>query len=179
MKKDKGFSLIELAVVMAIVAIMAAVTVPTISSTMRNLKSMTDARSIATALTVAKLKATSQLTRYQLVLDLPNNRWRMEKFNKATAQYEIDGAITPLSTEDSGYRVAFRTASTSAPTGFSTSSSNLIRFNSRGIPINTSGATVADTAIYLQDPDNSYAITVSLSGKIQLWQKRGSTWASI
>jgi prepilin-type N-terminal cleavage/methylation domain-containing protein len=179
MKEDKGFSLIELAVVIAVIAIMAAVTVPTISQTMRNLKSRTDARSIATALTVAKLKATSQFTRYQVRFSLSQNRWILEKFNKNTGEFESDGAETTLSKEDSDYRVAFQTSSSSAPTGFSTTSSDLIRFNSRGVPINIAGVAIADSAVYLQDPDNLYVVTVSLSGKVQLWQKRSGTWALI
>lgn len=179
MKRDKGFSLTELAVVMAVLALLAAFTVPTISSTMRNLKSRTDARKIATALSVAKLKATSQLTRYQVRFSLAQNRWITEKFNKITGRYEADGAEIALSKEDSDYRVSFQTSSSSSPTSFSTLSSNIIRFNSRGIPIDVSGIAVPDGAVYLRDPDNSYAITVSLSGKVQLWQKRGSRWDSI
>jgi len=179
MKEDKGFSLIELAIVIAIIAIMAAVTIPTISQTMRNLKSRTDARNIATALTVAKLQATSQFTRYQVRFSLSQNRWILEKFNKSTGEFEADGSETTLSSEDSGHYVSFQTSSSSAPTGFSTLSSDLIRFNSRGVPINSSGVAIADSAVYLRDPDNSYAVTVSLSGKVQLWQKRSGTWTSI
>jgi prepilin-type N-terminal cleavage/methylation domain-containing protein len=179
MKQDKGFSLTELAIAIAIIAIMGAIAVPTISTTMRNLQSRTDARNIATALTVAKLKATSQLTRYQLVFDLSHNQWRTEKFNKATGEYEIDGAVATLAKEDADYRVAFQTSSSPAPTGFSTTSSHLIRFNSRGVPVSTTSAAVAGTAVYLHDADNAYAVTVSLSGKVQLWQKRNGGWIAI
>ena len=175
MKQENGFSLAELMLVVAVLAIMAAVSVPIVASTMRTMQLLADARHVASSLTVAKLKATSQMTRYQLVFDLDDNKWKTQRFNKASGQYEDDGAETTLSNGVSHSGITFQGESESAPTGFTEHSSGFIRFNSRGLPVD---GDEGSSAVYLSDGDTHYAVTVSLAGKVQLWKNEEGQWTA-
>jgi len=175
MRENRGFSLVEFAIVIAVMSLMAALAVPMVASSMRSLQLNADARNIASALTVARMKATSQMTRYQLVFDVDANQWRMQKFNKTSGNYEDDGAVTTLSSGVAHSGIAFQAQSDSAPTGFVEQSSSFIRFNSRGLPVDGDGGS---SAIYLSNGETNYAVTVSLAGKVQLWKNEDGQWMS-
>lgn len=138
--------------------------------------SAADCRSIAAALTYARLSATSQLTHYQLSFDLGGNKWSVQKLNRATGNLDLQGALNTLSSGLASSGIAFRAASASAPAGFPTTSSASITFNSRGIPTNGAGIPTTDNVVYISGAGNDYAVTVSLAGKVQLWRNRSGQW---
>jgi hypothetical protein len=43
-------------------------------------------------------------------------------------------------------------------------------FNSRGIPVDSTGAPVASGALYLTDGSAVYGVTVAATGMIRLWR---------
>jgi len=169
---ERGFSLPEMCIILAITAIMAAFSIPMVSSSMRDLQLISDARNIATTLTYAKLSAASQMTRYRLSFNTGNNEWSLSKLNRTSGNYEIQGPTNALrdGVADSG--ITLKSTSSSAPSGFPTTSSATITFNSRGIPIE--GASV----IYISNRNADYAVAVSLSGKVQFLRYTNSQWTS-
>jgi Tfp pilus assembly protein FimT len=175
---DGGFSITELVLIIALVALVAGLSVPMLSNSMRALQLAADGRNIATSLTYAKISAMSQMTWHQLAFDVSGNQWSVQKYNKGTSTFDNQGASVQLGTGIANSGIALQSTSESAPTGFPTTSSSFIRFNSRGIPINAAGIPTANNVIYLEGSGTQFAVTVSLIGKVQLWKLQGGQWNS-
>jgi Tfp pilus assembly protein FimT len=176
--KERGFSLAELTLILAVGTIITATSVPIFTTSMRSMRLAGDARNICDVLTQARLESTAQMTRYKLVFSTSNSSWHLEKLNQATGTFAAEGSTNYLYDGLSNCGISFQSQSTSAPSGFPTTSSASIMFNSRGIPIDNNGTPTANNIIYLNYSNKDYAITVSLTGKVQLWQKLGGTWVS-
>ena len=162
---------------LAIMGIVVASTIPMLIASMREMQLTADARSVLTSAAYAKLMAISKMTRSRLAFDLARNQWKVERFNRSAGEFELQDAVNTLSNGIAGSGITFRANSSSAPTGFSTISSNAIMFNSRGIPIDTLGRPTPDNIIYISKGDANYAVSVSLSGKVQLWRNKAGQWA--
>jgi prepilin-type N-terminal cleavage/methylation domain-containing protein len=171
-RNDKGFSLIELSLVLAMMAILAAFSIPMLSSSMHSMQLISDARSIATTMTYAKLSAKSQMTHCRLSFNLTHNEWSLQRLNKSTGNFQILQDTNGLSSGVANSGIAFKSTSSTAPSGFPTASSTNITFNSRGIPIEGTGI------VYLANRNENYAVSASLSGKVQVWRHRNNQWVS-
>jgi prepilin-type N-terminal cleavage/methylation domain-containing protein len=174
LRGSRGFSMVELSMVLAVTAVMAAIAIPVLSSSMRDMQLISDARKISTTMSYAKLSATAQMTNYQMSFDLANNRWSLLKRNRTSGAYELQQAVNELSLGNANSGVAFKTSSPSgtAPgaTGeFLTTSATSVRFNSRGIPNDR-------VIVYLSNETTDYAVSVSLAGKVQIWRYRDNQW---
>lgn len=178
MKCEKGFSMVELAMIVGVSVILMAIAIPTLSTSMQDMQLIADARNIATSLTVARMSATAQMTHCRLSFDIDNNEWRLEKLNRSTGQFELQQADNELSSEIANSGIMFIKNSGTAPSGFSTSSSASITFNSRGIPIDGAGVPSADNIIYISKGDRNFAVSVSLAGKVQLWRLLDGQWVA-
>jgi prepilin-type N-terminal cleavage/methylation domain-containing protein len=175
LKQDNhGFSMVELALVVAIFAIMAGMSIPMLNSAMRDMRLIGDARSIASSLNYSRLSAASQMTHYRISFDLNNNRWQTAKLNRASGSFEIQGSVNPLTNAGTSSETTFRstTSASSPPSGFSSSSSATITFNSRGIPLE------GPSVVYISNSTSQYAVTVSIAGKVQLLRFTQSQWVS-
>jgi Tfp pilus assembly protein FimT len=171
MKNNGGFSMVELCVLLAMTAVLGALSLPVLTSSMHSMQLVSDARSIATTMTYAKLSAISQMTHYRMTLDLDDNEWFLEKWNRSTGEFELQQATNELSRGVANSGIVFKSNSAAAPTGFPTDSSTTITFNSRGMP---DGVGI----IYLSGDDEDFAVSASLSGKIQVWRYRNDQWVS-
>ncbi len=169
---NRGFSLVELVVVLALAGVIAAFAFPVLTGSLRGMQLVSDARKIATSMSYAKLSATSQMTSYRLSFDLDSNQWSLLKRNRMSGVFELQQTVNQLSDGVSNSQIAFKADSTNAPAGFPTTSSSEITFNSRGIP---NGIGV----IYLSNEDTDFAISVSLAGKVQIWRYQDNQWAAI
>ncbi len=178
MRSQDGFSMSEAVLVAAVMAIVMGMAVPMTTNSMRNMQLLSDSRKIASSLALAKLSSTSKGVHYQVLFNVSGNQWSLQKYNAATGSFETDGSTNSLSTGLADSGIAFKATSGSAPTGFPTESSAFIRFNSRGIPITAAGTTTASNVIFVTGNNIDYAITVSLSGKVQLWKLRSRQWVA-
>jgi len=169
---NRGFSVVELLVIVGMLAVLAGFSIPMITSSVRDMQLIADARNISTSMTYARLSAASQMTRYQANFDVANSQWSISKLNRTTGNYEIQGSANTLGVGVANSHIAFKATTSPAPTGFPTTSAATITFNSRGIPIE--GA----RAIYLSNQGFDYAITVSLTGKVQLMRYKNSVWTN-
>ena len=167
----RGFSLIELSLLVGLVALVSAFSIPMLSSAMDDMQMIGDARNIATALTYAKISSTAQMIHYRVSFDLGGSQWNVERETSQNAgEFETEQAINSLCNGDANSDIAFKSNSGSAPAGFPAASVNAITFNSRGMPIG--GAQI----IYLTKPDADFAVSVSLTGRIQVWRNRDNQW---
>jgi prepilin-type N-terminal cleavage/methylation domain-containing protein len=176
LKNAQGFSLTEIVIVVAVLALTVGFSVPMLDSAMDSMKTASKARNIATTLSYAKIGATSQMTRYQLSLDLNGNTWSLNKWDRENSVYVQEGIQNDIA-DDGACEVSFLSSVGSAPPGFSTQTSNSVTFNSRGLPVN--GTNPSPEAVYLTDNDDQYAVTVSISGKVQLLRMEDGQWKEI
>ena len=177
-KKDRetgscGFSAVEILIVIAMMAILSAFAIPSLSSAMRDMQFAADTQNISSALNYTRLKAKSLMNPYRVAFDLGNNRWSVQKYNSGTGNWDTEQDTNDLSRGFSGSGIAFAAESGSAPGTFPDTSSSTITFNSQGIPV--SGTTpTANNIVYISRSDTDfYAVTVALTGKVQVWKKTG------
>jgi Tfp pilus assembly protein FimT len=128
----RGFSLVELCIMFALIMLVLAFAISSLSSAMRGMQLSADARNIASAVNDAKLSATSQMRRYRVMFTLGE----VQQFNSTSNQFESDLEENNLST---GSGITFKTTSSNALTGYPLDSSSAVSFNSRGIPIDDAG----------------------------------------
>jgi prepilin-type N-terminal cleavage/methylation domain-containing protein len=91
---EGGVTLIELAVVMAIIAIMAVFMAPAFGEWLDNYRIRQTARDIVSTLQQAKMRAISTHHEYKVFFDADNNTYKINKGNKAsdsTSWYLDDG----------------------------------------------------------------------------------------
>src|SRR3990172_11025791 len=79
----RGFSLVEALLVVAISGVVLAVAVPMMGNTLGFLRLSGDARSVTTALSLAKLRAASDFSQVRLFADLTTNRFHLEAWQKS------------------------------------------------------------------------------------------------
>ena len=172
-KNDSGFSLIELGLVLGIIALVSAFSIPMLNSAMDDMQMISDARSIATALTYAKISSTAQMIHYRVAFDLDENQWSVERETAQNANvFAVEQAINSLCNGNASSEIMFQSTADAAPDGFPADSSSTITFNSRGMPIG--GAQI----IYLTKSDADFAIGVSLTGRVQVWRFIEDQWVS-
>jgi len=176
-KNENGFSLTEVTVVIGLLLLFSALSIPMLSSSFTAWQGRSDAQNISTMLQSAKFRAISKATRYQVVFSVANNTWTVQRNEPRGSNTYVDEGST-MSLSSGLYKaVELKASSSGAPTGFPTATSAQVRFNSRGIPIDTNGQILPNLAVYLAGGDTTYAVTVSTIGKVQFWStKNGSTW---
>jgi prepilin-type N-terminal cleavage/methylation domain-containing protein len=189
-RPQSGFTLIETMFVIGIIAVIAAIAIPMTGNQLSYLRLSGDARNIANALMLAKMRAAATFTQARLYVDLNAKTFRIETWqrNAATPDWQVDGGTTTLSGSD---RFGFGSVGTppsftqvnigEAPACFTRLSAAVVNtacivFNSRGVPISPSGAPTATeppigtNAVYLTDGTAVYGATVSATGMIRLWR---------
>ena len=177
---EHGFSLAEIMVAVVLLLLFAALTVPSLTTALNAWQLNADARKISTTLMSAKLRTTSQATRYRVHFDVANNSFNCQRFNRTTGNYVdiADESAVTLSDGISNSGIRLTADSPSGPTGFPTTSSEFVIFNSRGIPVDNGGVPTGANVVYLSNSSTSYAVTVSQVGRIQLWKLDGSQWVT-
>ena len=176
---DPGFSLVEILIVFAMAAILSAFAVPTLSNAMRDMQLLAETRNISSTLNNARLKASSLMNRYRVSFDLDNNQWRLEKFNDSTNNFDLQQDVNELSRGVAGSGITFKAKSDTHPGSFPSASSSAVTFNALGIPIDGSNIPTSNNIIYISKSDTDYAVTVTLTGKVQAWKKDNGQWNAL
>jgi prepilin-type N-terminal cleavage/methylation domain-containing protein len=181
-RRRAGFSLVELVVVLGISSVVLAIAVPAMAPAVGGYRLNSVAHDVTYQLSVAKLRAASAFTRARLYCDLSARTYRIEIWNRTGTP----GWVTEGGTQTLAGAVGFSYANASTPppntqgsvafaAGCRDNSNDLIAntscvtFNSRGIPIDSTGAPVGGSALYVSDGSAVYAATVSATGLTQLW----------
>ena len=180
--------MLEVLFVAAIAATVAAIAIPMTGNALGYARLSGDARSISNAVAVAKMRAASDFSQARLYVDLGANSHHMETYVKTgTPGWVARTGPTSLS---SGVSLGYGSLGTppaytqgsigQAPAcrndaGTPIDNTACIVFNSRGIPIDSSGGPTTADAVYVTDGTAVYVTTVAVSGMIQLWRSGPAT----
>ncbi len=182
--KAAGFTIIETLFVVGLIGILSAIAVPSLNRTVASLRLTGDARSVTNAIAVAKIRAASKFTRVRLYVDLGDHSHHLQTLDRSTTppSWVDEGGETQLSTLvefDYGPVGTPPPNSQAAITqavpcvdddGDPIANSACITFNSRGVPVDTTGAPTAEGALYVSDGTAVYGVTAAASGMIRLWR---------
>ena len=179
----RGFSLIEVMIVVGITCVVAAISVPMMANTLGYFRLTGDARSVSNASAVAKMRAASVFSRTRLYVDLPGRSFHLETWDKTTSKWTVEGGNTYLSSN-----VSFAFSPVTAPPPYTQDAiaqaqactddmdmaiggTACLMFNSRGVPIGPApGFSPKVDALYLTDGTAVYGVTVVATGMIRLWR---------
>src|SRR5579872_5180086 len=186
---SRGFSLIEILMVVAIFGIVSAIAVPQMGKLFGFYKLSGDARSLSDTVSGAKMRAAADFSQARVYVDLSGKTFQLQTWDKTNLKWTTTGGTTALSSS-----VIFGFGSVGAPpsntqpaiaqaatctddtgkttpgTGNPIANTACVIFNSRGVPVDTNNAPTANDALYVTDGTAVYAVTVAATGMIRSWQ---------
>ena len=175
---QRGFSYIEVAIVVVILMLIASIAIPQAISTMRAFRASSDARSVASQLALAKMRSADGFTQARLNCDVTANSCQLEVCTSKGAStcntFSAEGGPVLLS-----QGVSFGYGSITTPAGSQTSIQNTpqVLFNSRSLPVDSTGAPTGNYGLYLTNQSGTYAVTVYASGRIAVWRYGNGVWS--
>lgn len=191
-RKQAGFSLIELVLVVVIVMVIAGMAIPSFMRTMQNFRTSGDALSINGEVLLAKMRAAARFTRTRVYFDLGARTFRTQWWNRDPAVldwvdegvgapqnlargviYDFSGAAgPPPNTQTVLGQAAPCTNDTGGNPGAGAdiAETACIMFNSRGFPVDSTGAPTGEGALYVTDGSSIFAVTLSATGLTTTWR---------
>jgi hypothetical protein len=182
--------MVETLAAAAVAVTAAAAVVPVTLNTITNFRINGDAHAIVNHLAVAKMRAAANFTSSRLYVDLNANSFHIEVWRKTGVPgWMVEGGTERLAQGDafsSGGLTAAPPATqvvlAQAPQclddlGNAVANTACVLFNSRGIPIDTTGAATASDALYITGGGGVYGATLSATSRVQLWWTAASTAA--
>lgn len=171
---QRGSTLVELLVNLAIISVLTATTLPSVTGVVANYKLQGAARTIAGELTLAKMRASATFTHAEVTTNTATGTFQLQLYDKGTNAYVPEGGTQYLPQGTS-----FSYGSITAPAGTQTTiaQSTAIIFNSRGVPIDNTGAPTGTYAVYMTNGKGMYfAVTEAVNGGVDIWRYSGSGW---
>ena len=193
-QSDRGFSVVELLMTMAVVAAAATIGVPMVGNMLANFRISGDIRALSNTTSVAKMRAAALFSPARLYVDIAARTYRIQIWQKATTTWVDEGAVQRLS-PNVGF--GFGSVSAAPPNtqgtinqadacraddGTVIAGTACVVFNSRGLPVDAGGIPIGSGAFYLIDATSVYGVTISATGMVRAWRAQTtttSTWSLI
>jgi Tfp pilus assembly protein FimT len=174
----------EIVVVVGIIGVLSVLAMPLFDNAIAGFRVSGDARGVSNSAALAKMRAASDFSRVRLYVDLSARTHRIQTFDKTDdiCCWITQGGITSLST---GVNYGFGPVTVPPPstqtligqapmcrddTNMDVPNTACVVFNSRGTPIDPSGAPEGKDAIYLTDGQAVYGVTVAATGLLRMWR---------
>lgn len=93
---ERGFTMVELLIVVIVGITLTAMAIPKIISTARVYRSMGDARSLSDEVSLAKMRAAAEFTDARVYADTASNLYRIEVWNRTSNCWVTDGDPTAV-----------------------------------------------------------------------------------
>jgi prepilin-type N-terminal cleavage/methylation domain-containing protein len=192
---NRGFSLLELMLVAAIIIVVLAIALPNLTVHDRNYRLRNDCNNIANLFTLARMHASAEFARVKVTCDSTTKSCTYQ-----TYQYTPPSSSTLLTNETNNTKVILSNGvSFDGLSGLSNgaggqdggnpaqglpgqSNPYTIWFNSRGMPIDgNTGSLVTNYAFYLIDQPNNLtmAIAPDINGRPIIYNLNGSEWTVV
>lgn len=184
---DGGFSLLEMLFVLGMSAVLGAIATPMMGNALGSYRLSGDAKALSNSVAMTKMRAASYFTQARLYVDLTSG-YHIETFQKTPAPgaWVTEGGTTNLMGSDT---FGFGTLAAAPPStqavitqgvtgaeacrdvaGVVIGNTVCMLFNSRGIPIDWTGAPTGAGALYVTDGAGVYGVTISATGNNLLWR---------
>jgi len=175
MVNKKGFTLIEVIVVMAVIGIMAAIAIPSIIARVPDYKLKGAARDVYSTLQRARTLAVKINGNSRVYFDVANNEYDLcDDWNTTTSS--CDGNIQTVSFNNIGAGVGYGhgNAASAVGAGFD----NEATYGGDDVVFGPRGLGDASGYVYLdhQKSTTTYAIGSLTSGSIRIYKWDGSAW---
>jgi prepilin-type N-terminal cleavage/methylation domain-containing protein len=188
-QRHRGFSLVELMFVIVISLIVAGMAIPTFLTIERNLRTSGDARDINGEIVLTKMRAASAYTKARVYADLSAQTFRVERWDKTAGSWTnvneggtqslaqgVTFGFGGLGSPPAGTQAAIGQAPACLNSGGAAiANTACVVFNSRGIPVDSTGAPTPNDALYITDGRSVYVVTVSATGLTQPWRTDAQT----
>ena len=173
-KHQLGFTLLELIVTLSVIAIVAAIAIPKMSTWAANYRLNSAARDLAANLQHAKLEAVKRRTQCTITFKQPVGTCDYAVYMDADSNLEYDAEEILIQVRLSDYKgVAFDT-SEGGGDGLSFPDNDNFRpsvaFNTRGLPINNTGGSETGSIYLINTNNRKKEIQISAAGSIRIKQ---------
>jgi Tfp pilus assembly protein FimT len=185
-----GYTVVELLLTLSIMTLLAGMAFPMIGNTVGYLRASGDERALKNAVSLARMQAASNFARSRLYVDLGANGFHTEL--KTGGAWTAQVGVTYLSSNEF---YSFAPVTTPPPNSQATiaqapacldnqatpqpiANTACIVFNSRGIPIDSTGAPTGVDALYFTDGPSVYGVTVSATSIIRAWRTTATATSS-
>jgi len=177
--RQAGFTMVELMIVIAVIAILTAIAVPNIINSLPNYRLKAAARDLYSNMQQAKMKAIKENKDWAIVFDSANNRYYIcsdkgaDNSWSATGDNSITTTINLLNYKNG---IGYGHGSATSAVGSSFESDN-ITYNSNVVVFNPRGSSNAGY-VYIdhQTHTATFAVGTVSSGAIRLLKWRGNKW---
>lgn len=179
-KRESGFTVVELVIVLTIITVLVAVTVPTASVWLPNYYLRKASMGIFANMQYAKSEAVRLDSPYAVVFDPGNDRFSLASGPGADGVFGTgndDDIVHTINLADYGNNIVFGTGSATVnfddgggtfPADSVSYANNAVVFDSRGMC--NSGS------VYLQNPDRAYAVGTLMSGVLRIAGWSSGAW---
>jgi len=190
MKGQRGYTLIEMMLVVGIIGVISAFVIPITNGSIRGSQLRGDASSIRNLVGLAKMRASANFTRARVYADLGARTYILQIWDKTANAWVNDGGINQLSTgvnfgfggltaplPDTQVNIMQSPLCTTEDTiaEGTTANTACVTFNSRGLPVDGDGNLYPRHALYVTGNDAVFATTITTTPLIRFWSSPHGT----
>lgn len=179
-KHMRGFTVSEVLITLLVIMVLSAIAIPSIQSVVQSYRTAESARGIASQLSLARMRAASAFKQTELNCSSTTNSCQVQVCSAASNPC---AGFSPTAESTfflpTGISFGYGNISTAAGTQTAIANNLQMIFNSRGIPVDTTGAPTANYAMYVTDQGgNTFAVSVYATGRVTVWKYMSSAWSA-
>lgn len=181
--RESGFSAVEMLIVLAIMASLAAIAVPISGNMIEDARLRGDAQGVSSAIALTKMTGATKFTRARIRIDRNAGTFQIETWQTSGTP----GWVSESGQQQLSYGGEFSAGPVTTPPpnsqdavaqpapcldndGAAINGTSCIFFNSRGVPVSSAGLPITTQVLYLRGPSGVFGIVVSATGRIEVWR---------